>query len=249
MSATAQPRIVFHLLGPSHPCAAVEAALKLKGLDYERVELQPGPHVAQMAEVYGEDRTTVPGAVFDDEPVHGSNAILERLEQIAPSPALFPDGELGEKVIEAMTWGDVELQPLGRSLSWGALHFRPESLGTFAPGGSPLDPAGTDFAIRLIRGTWKYHKLTAARLADDLAGLPAKLDRVDQYVTDGILLGDQPNAADLQIGSTLSVLRTIGDIRTLIDGRPAEQVARKWFEDRPGYVPAGAFPAGWVPGA
>ncbi|HET6506496.1 MAG TPA: glutathione S-transferase N-terminal domain-containing protein [Baekduia sp.] len=249
MSAT-QPRIVFHLLGPSHPCAAVEAALKLKGLDYERVELQPGAHVERMAEIYGAERTTVPGAVIDDEPVHGSNAILERLEAIAPEPSLFPDGELGERVVEAMAWGDAELQPLGRSLPWGSLHFRPEAAGTFAAHDAPpLDPAGTDFAIKLIRGTWKYHKLTAVRLADDLAGLPAKLDRVDAYVADGVLAGEQPNAADLQIGSTLAVLRTVGDVRALIDGRPAEQVARRWFDERPGLVPVGAFPAGWVPSA
>lgn len=248
MSATAQPRIVFHLLGPSHPCEAVEVALKLKGLDYERVELQPGPHIAQMAEVYGEDRTTVPGAVIGDEPVHGSNAILRRLEELAAEPALFPDGTHGERVVEAMEWGDAELQPLGRSLTWGSMHFRPESIGTFAgPGAQPLDPAGTDFAIKMIRGTWKYHHITATRLAEDLAGLPAKLDRVDAYVADGVLLGETPNAADLQIGSTLTVLRTVGDLRPLIDGRPAEQVARKWFAERPGLVPAGAFPAGWVP--
>jgi glutathione S-transferase len=189
----------------------------------------------------------VPGAVIGDEPVHGSNAILRRLEELEPTPTLFPDGALGEKVAEALEWGDVELQPLGRSLTWGAMHFRPESAGTFAAHGAPpLDPAGTDFAIRLIRGTWKYHKLTAVRLAEDLAGLPAKLDRVDAYVADGVLAGATPNAADLQIGSTLAVLRTVGDLRALIDGRPAEQVARKWFEDRPGFVPVGAFPAGWL---
>jgi glutathione S-transferase len=249
MSAT-QPRIVFHLLGPSHPCAAVEAALKLKGLDYERVELQPGPHVEQMAGIYGAERTTVPGALIDDEPVHGSNAILRRLEELAPAPSLFPDGERGDAVAEALEWGDAELQPLGRSLPWGALHFRPEAAGTFAAHGAPpLDPAGTDFAIKLIRGTWKYHGLTAVRLADDLARFPAMLDRIDAYISEGVLLGEEPNAADLQIGATLAVLRTVGDVRALIDGRPAEQVARTWFEDRPGDVPAGAFPAGWLPTA
>jgi glutathione S-transferase len=249
MPAT-QPRIVLHLLGPSHPCAAVEAALRLKGLEYERVEMQPGPHVEQMAAVYGPERTTVPGALIDDEPVHGSNAIMERLEAIAPAPSLFPDGALGEQVVEAMAWGDAELQPLGRSLTWGAMHFRPESAGTFAAHGAPpLDPAGTDFAIRLIRGAWRHHEITAVRLAEDLAGLPAKLDRVDAYVADGVLAGERPNAADLQIGSTLAVLRTVGDVRALIDGRAAERVARRWFDERPGLVPVGAFPAGWAPRA
>lgn len=244
MPAT-QPRLVFHVLPPSHPCAAVEQALRLKGLAYEKVELPMGPHPQEMERLYGEGRTTVPGLLVGDEPVHGSNAIFERLEQLAPEPSLFP-GPLAEAVREAARWGDEELQPLGRSLPWGALHFRPEAMGTFA-GGGPLDPAGTDHAMRFVRGSWKYHGLTAVRLAEDLAGLPAKLDRIDAWVADGVLGGETPNAADLQIGSTLSVLLTIGDVAPLIAGRPAEQVARRYFADRPGHVPAGAFPASWVP--
>jgi glutathione S-transferase len=181
--------------------------------------------------------------------VHGSNAILERLEELKPSPALFPD-DLGDAVAAAMRWGDEELQDLGRRLPWGALHFRPEAMGTFAgPGAPPLDPPGTDFAMKFIHASWKYHKITAARLAEDLAGLPGKLDRVDAYVAEGILAGDTPNAADLQIGATIAVLLTVGDLCPLIEGRPVEQVARKWFDDRPGLVPAGAFPASWVPSA
>jgi glutathione S-transferase len=244
-----QPRIVLHLLPPSHPCLTVEAALKLKGLEFERVELRAGAHMDEIERVYGEGRRTVPGLLIGDEPVHGSNAILERLEELEPSPALFPDG-LGDAVAAAMRWGDEELQDLGRRLPWGALHFRPESMGTFAgPGAPPLDPPGTDFAMKFIHGSWKYHKITAARLAADLAGLPGKLDRIDAYVAEGILAGDTPNAADLQIGATIAVLLTVGDLRPLIEGRPVEQVARKWFDDRPGLVPAGAFPAAWVPSA
>jgi glutathione S-transferase len=244
-----QPRLVLHTLAPSHPCAAVEAALRLKGLAYDRVELQVGRegHGEQMAGIYGEGRTTVPGMLIDDEPVHGSNAILEALERLAPDPSLYP-AELGDRVAAAARWGDEELQDLGRRLPWGALHFRPEAMGTFAgPDAPPLDPSGTDFAIRFVRAMWKYHRVTATQLAADLAGLPAKLDHVDALVAEGVLDGETPNAADLQIGSTLNVLLTLGDVRPHVEGRPAERVARRFFDDRPGLVPAGAFPAGWVP--
>ncbi|HMJ32733.1 MAG TPA: glutathione S-transferase family protein [Baekduia sp.] len=242
----AQPSIVVHVLPPSHPCATVEAALKLKGLEYERVELPLGRSSEEMERIYGEGKRTVPGVLVDGEPVHGSTAILERLEQLVAEPPLFPGG-LDTAVAAAARWGDEELQDLGRRLPWGALHFRPESMGTFAgPGAVALDPAGTDFAMKFIHGTWKYHGITAQRLAADLADLPAKLDRIDAFVAEGILGGEQPNAADLQIGATLSVLLTVGDLRPLIEGRPAEQVARRFFDDRPGLVPAGAFPAGWI---
>ena len=126
------------------------------------------------------------------------------------------------------------------------MHFRPESLGTFG-GGGDLDPAGTDFAIKVIHGTWRYHKLTAVRLAEDLAGLPAKLDHVDELAAKGIIGGEAPTAADLQIGSTLRVLLVVGDLRPLLTQRPAEAVARRWFPEYAGDVPVGAYPAGWVP--
>jgi glutathione S-transferase len=236
--------IVLHALPPSHPCMTAEAALRLKGLPYERIDFVPGEHTAKMAELYGDGRTTVPGVLIDGEPVHGSRPILARLEALAPEPPLYPE-PVAAAVRDAERWGDEELQDLGRRLPWGALHFRPEALGSFG-GAGPLDPAGTDFAIRMARASWKYHGITAQRLAEDLAGLPAKLDRVDELAGAGTIGGEAPNAADLQIGATLRVLLTVGDLRPLIEGRPAERVARTWFPDYAGDIPAGAFPAGWV---
>ena len=236
------PALTLHVLPPSHPCMTAEAALRLKGLEYEKVALQPGTHPEEMERVYGEGRRTVPGLLVGDEPVHGSRAILERLEALAPEPPLYP----GDGVRDAERWGDEELQDLGRRLPWGALHFRPEAMGTFG-GAGPLDPPGTDFAMRYIRATWKYHGITAERLAADLAGLPEKLDRVDALAAEGVIGGDEPNAADLQIGATIRVLLTVGDLRPLLEGRPGEAIARRWFPEYAGEVPAGAYPPGWVP--
>jgi glutathione S-transferase len=224
----------------------VEAALRRKGLEYERVSLS-APHNDEMERIYGEGNKTVPGILIDDEPVHGSIPIVERLEQLAPDPPLYPESIAGA-VREAERWGDDVLQDLGRRLPWGALHFRPEAMGSFGGGEGPLDPAGTDFAIRVNRAMWKYHRISATQLAEDLAGLPAMLDHVDELAREGILLGDAPTAADLQIGATLRVILTVADVRPLIVGRPAEEVARRWFPDYAGEVPAGAFPDGWVPG-
>lgn len=242
------PELVLHVLAPSHPCHAAEAALRFKGLEFERVELPIGRQVEPMAELYGEGNTTVPGLLVDGEPVHGSNPIMLRLEELAPEPSLYP-GERADAIAEAAAWGDGQLQDLGRHLPWGALHFRPEAMGTMAPGGAPLDPAGTDFAMRFIRATWKYHDLSAVKIAEGLAALPGLLDHVDALIADGVCGGPEPNAADLQIGATLTVLRVLGDVRPLIDARPCSQLATRFFEERPGEVPAGAFPAGWVPAA
>jgi glutathione S-transferase len=238
------PTLTLHAVPPSHPCMTVAAALRLKGLEYERVDLPPGEHVQLMQEIYGEGNSTVPGVLIDGEPVHGSRSILARLEAIAPQPVLYPS----ELVREAERWGDEQLQDLGRRLPWGALHFRPEAMGSFA-GSGPLDGPGTDFAIKYVRASWRYHAITAARLHDDLAGLPQKLAHIEALAEQGAIDGEQPNAADLQIGATIRVLLPIADLRPLLAGTAAERIALRFFPDYPGEVPAGAYPAGWVPGA
>ena len=239
------PEIVLHVLPPSHPCLTAEAALRVKGLAYEKVVLEAGKHGDAMEAIYGPGRRTVPGMVVDGKAVHGSRAITACLEELEPEPALFP-AERADAVRHAEAWGDRELQDLGRRLPWAALHFRPEAMGTF--GGAPaLDPAGTDFAIRFVRALWKYHGITAVRVAGDLADLPAKLDRIDGWIADGTLGGPQANAADLQIGATLRILLTVGDLHGMMLGRPLETLARRHFPEYPGLVPPGAYPAGWVP--
>jgi glutathione S-transferase len=221
----------------------VEAALRLKGLAYERVDLpMTGEHPERMQEIYGEGNSTVPGLLVDGEPVHGSRSILQRLEQIEPGAALYPS----EEVREAERWGDEELQDLGRRLPWGALHFRPELLAAIG-GGEQLDGPGTDYAIRFVRAAWRYHGITAARLADDLAGLPAKLEHIESLARAGVIGGETPNAGDLQIGATIRVLLPIGDLSPLLADTAAEAVALRHFPEYRGGVPAGAYPAGWVP--
>ena len=220
----------------------VTAALRLKGLEFDRVDLPAGPHVEQMQEIYGEGNSTVPGLLIDDEPVHGSRAILARLEELEPEPVLYPN----EEVREAERWGDEELQDLGRRLPWGALHFRPELLATMF-GGAVLDGPGTDWAIRMIDKGWSYHGITAARLHDDLAGLPAKLEQIERLADGGVIGGQQANAADLQIGATITVLEPLEDLRPLLAGSAAERVARLHFPALAGTIRAGTYPAGWVP--
>ena len=238
------PTITLHAVPPSHPCMTVAAALELKGLAFERIDFPHTERLERMQEIYGEGNSTVPGALIDGEAVHGSRAILARLEQLAPEPTLFPS----EQVREAERWGDEQLQDLGRCLPWGAMYFRPESMGTFAgPGGEPLDGPGTDFAIKFVRATWRYHGITATRLHDDLAGLPAKVEQIERLAGSGVIGGEQANAADLQIGATIRVLLPIADLRPLLEGTAGERIAMRWFAEYPGEVPAGAYPAGWVP--
>ena len=74
-----------------------------------------------------------------------------------------------------------------------------------------------------------------------------KLAHVETLAAEGVIGGAQPNAADLQIGATLRVLLTLGDLRPLLTGGVGERIALEYFPEYQGEVPAGAFPAGWTP--
>ncbi len=85
----------------------------------------------------------------------------------------------------------------------------------------------------------------AATGARVLAALPAQLDRVDGYVADGTI-GDavRPNAADLQILSTIGLLSTIADVRGLLEARPCGAAATALFAGAfDGDMPTGALAA------
>lgn len=238
------PELTLHVVELSHPCMTVEAALRLKGLDYERVVLQTGFQKDTVAEVYGEGNTTVPAMIAGDEKLTSSRAITAKLEELVPEPSLFPP-EMADAVREAERWGDEVLQDAGRRLIWGAMHFRPESMGTYGGAGT-LDPPGTDFAIRFLRGVWKYMKITAEGLAADLQQLPGQLNHIDELVAEGTIGGEAPNAADLQIASTLRLMLTIGDVAEQMRERPVEELAMRLFPEYPGSIPTGAFPASWI---
>ena len=81
----------------------------------------------------------------------------------------------------------------------------------------------------------------------DLRALPGHLDRVDGWIADGVIGGEQPNAADLQIGATIALMLTIGDLAPLIEGRPAERPRAAAVPEWAGDVPAGVLPAALAP--
>jgi glutathione S-transferase len=82
----------------------------------------------------------------------------------------------------------------------------------------------------------------------DLAALPAQLQRIDDWIAEGLLGGEQPNAADLQIGSTIRLLLTLADLRPLLEAHPAAELTR-YFPPMVGEVPAGVLSPDWIPAA
>ena len=98
-------KLKLYSIPGSHPCAAVEAALAIKGLEYERVDMLPG--IAQLHQRFAFGKRTVPGLSIDGEKVVGSRTIMRALEGLIPEPPLVPaDPELRDAVAKAEEWGD-----------------------------------------------------------------------------------------------------------------------------------------------
>jgi len=242
---SAQPKLVLHVVPFSHPCLAVSAALDRAGLEYETVTLPIGEQGDEIERIYGTGRRTVPALLVDDEPVHGTVPIFNRVDELSAEAELYPEALAGA-IREAEEGLAEDLQTAARVLTFGALHFRPESIGSFGGGGA-LDPAGTDYAIRMVRGAWRYLEISAERIAAQLSGLTELLDIADELVDGGVICGEAPTAVDFQIGSSLQLLMAVGDLRPAIAGRPCGALVGELFEPSPADIPAGAFPAGWAP--
>ena len=231
----------------SHPCAAVEKALQLKGVDYRRVDIPPVAHKAVQYVRFGGG--TVPGLVLDGEKILGSRPIVRALEARLPEPPLLPADDKERKSVElAEEWGDEVLQPLARREIWVALRRSPSSLPSYGEGSRlPVPDAVSRLTAPLVAmAEQRIHHATELNVRADLAALDHHLARVERWIDHDVIGGEQPNAADLQIGAGLALLLTIEDIANVHGDRPAAQLARRWFPDYPGRVPAGALPAEWL---
>lgn len=241
---SASTELKLYVVHGSHPCAAVEKAISIKGLSYDVVEWPPPLHAPMQQLIFG--ARTVPALKLNGEKVSGSRAIMRRLEQLAPEPPLWPAGEGARwRVEEAERWGDEVFQPVARELIWVGFKRRPAAMESYSEHSRlPLPPA----AIRLIAPAIAWLASRLNRTSDgvarsDLAALPAQLDQIDAWIADETIgHPDRPNAADLQLGSTLRLLLTIGDVRPLIEGRPCAELAMRLFPDADGELPAGSLP-------
>jgi glutathione S-transferase len=239
--------IKLYVLPGSHPCAAVEVALRRKAIPFQQINLLPMMQAALGPLLYGGG--TVPGMRLDGERLVGSRTIMRRLDLLAPEPPLLPaDPAERERVLEAERWGDDVFQSVPRRILDAGFLSDPGAMESYAGDVKlPLPRAVLRPALPLTA------KLMARRnhadgeaVRADLAALSGQLEQIDAWIAEGLLGGDEPNAADLQIGSTIRLLQTIGDARPLIEGHPAAALTQ-YFPPMAGAVPAGTLPAEWLP--
>ena len=240
-------RLKLYVVHGSHPCAAVEKALQLKGLDYSVFEWPPPLQAPMQTLIFG--ARTVPGLRINGEKVQGSRAILRRLEELVPEPRLYPaDPALRPRVDQADAWGDEVFQPVARELIWAAMVKRPDAMVSYSKHSRLPVPAP---AVRLsapavARMASRLNQTNAEVARRDLAELPAQLDKIDAWIADGTIgAAEHPNAAALQILSSVRSLDSFSDLHDLVTRHQVAAVASEIFPDFPGPVPR-FIPKDWL---
>ncbi len=235
----------LYVVHGSHPCAAVQKALSIKGLDYTVVEWPPPLHAPLQKLTFGP--RTVPGLKIDGEKVSGSRAIMHRLDELVPEPPLYPsDPERRAAVEEADRWGDEVFQPVARELIWAGFLRSPGAMIGYSEHSRLHLPAPV---VRLnapliARMGARLNRTNAEVARGAMEALPAQLDKIDAWIGDGVLgNASGPTAADLQIASTVRLLLTLGDVRPLIEGRPCGRWALDLFPEADGDMPVGSLAA------
>jgi glutathione S-transferase len=231
----------------SHAATTGQLLFEHKGIDYKRTDLLPVVSWAVLKALRFPE-LTVPAAKIDGERVQGTRAIARELERRKPEPPLFPDdAERRRAVEEAERFGDEELQQRIREIFlWSARKDRSGLVGylegskIWMPHGLAAKTAGPFIALDArTRGA------TDENVRSALAGLPGMLQRIDDWIAEGILGGETPNAADLQIAPSLRLAMSLDDLRPAIEGRPAGQLATRIVPHFPGRTPP-VLPAEWL---
>jgi glutathione S-transferase len=224
----------------SHPSLAAELMLRHKGVDYRRVDLPTVTH-RTLLRVLGYPGKTVPALKLDGAKVQGTTEIALALDALVPSPPLFPaDLEKRREVEAADRWGDEVLQPVPRRLTLNALKHDRSALGSYLEGAKLGMPHRVAVLVAppVAAASRRVNKATDENARRDLEALPGLIDRVDELIERGVIGGSERNAADFQIATSVSLLLTMDDVRPMIEGRPAERLARDVVPHQPGHLPS-----------
>jgi glutathione S-transferase len=221
--------------------------LELKGIEFEPVSVMPGMQRIHLR-LAGFRDGTVPALKLDGRRVQGSRQISRALEQLAPEPPLFPvDPALRTRVEDAEAWGERELQPLPRRIiRWGIVTDM--GLRRWLAQESKLPMP--ELAARTSGPAARYYARVVgadeAAVRRDLVALPRVLDSADALLADGTLSTEQPNAATLQVLSSIRSLDGFTDLAGVVGGRPSSAAARELFPAFSGPIPS-FLPPDWLP--
>jgi glutathione S-transferase len=236
----------LYSLPTSHPALTAHAMLAHKRIDHRVVQLIPGLH-PPVLRVLGFPGYTVPALVVDGRRVQRTRTISRFLDEIRPDPPLFPrDPDARRRVEEAERWGEEVLQSVPRRIfRWSAA--REYAVRRWLI----VDVSRVPGGALMARGSLQAKAFARAVGADDaavradVAAIGDHLAEVERLRGEGVIGGDERNAADFQIATSVRSLANFTDLQPYVAGHPAVEWAATVVPDSPGPVPP-ALPPEWL---
>ena len=234
----------LYVIPGSHACRSAMLMLEHKQVPYRRVDVMTllHPVVARLHgfDAGGQTRSagahrppglrlgdrlgTVPGLAADGQRVSTNRQIARFLDDRHPEPSLFPaDPGRRRAVEEAERWANETLQMAARriALAWAVRDPAAMSRST-ADGRLGYLLYRRALTRRLIIPLIGRLGFAVDRAGPDLlADLPPMLDRIDAWIAEGVLGGEQPNSADFMVAPSLALILYRPDALPLFQGRPA----------------------------
>ena len=241
--------VTLYGMGISHPARAARLMLEHKGIDAKEIDLPAGSQQLAMR-AFGFRGGTVPGLKIDGRRFQGSREISRALDEAVPDPPLFPaDLERRAAVEEAERWGEEVYQPVPRRIfRWSMATNAGARERVLADFGFPAAPVTSRLMIPIVHFYMRQEGGGEATARADVAAVPEHIDHVDELIAEGVIDGEELNAADFQIATTTRVLLNFAALRGLIDGRAAEahamRVIPKFGRETRVEIPADWIPAG-----
>ncbi len=235
------------IIPASHPSITVELMLGHKGIAYKRADLLPVISKGVLRAV-GFPGITVPALKIDGAKVQGSRPIARELERLRPEPPLFPADPAQRAAVEAAErFGDEELQHPIRQILWWGMKRDKAPLRSYSEGAKIGMPIGlaVKTATPIVALSARFNEADDEHARRALAALPALLQKVDDLIAAGTINGQQLNAADFQIATSIGLAMTLDDLRPTIENRPAGTLAKRVVPNYPGKMPA-ILPPGWL---
>jgi glutathione S-transferase len=234
----------LYVIPGSHACRSAMLMLEHKRVPYRRTDLITLTHplvgllgfdAGGQTRAVGTRRTpgirlgdrlgTVPALAAGRERISTNHGIARFLDARHPDPPLLPaDPGRRAAVEEAERWANETLQMEARRLVLSATIRDPEGMSQAGGDGRLGYLLYRSERVRRAIIPRIGRQVFAVRPGSDgelLAELPVLLDRIDAWIAQGVLGGEQPNVADFMVAPSLALILYRPDVLALFEGRPS----------------------------
>jgi len=215
----------------SHAVRSGELMLEHKGIDFQRVNFPAGPHRV-LVRLIGFNGDRVPAVKFEDgRRAQGTRELPRVLDELVPESRLVLDDP---RALEAERWADDVLQQWARRMVASTGSRNPDALaGRGADGrlGKLLSPFEQPRRVtaRLVLVAFR---VTKEQLRDDRERTGEILDRVDAWIAEGVLNGEELRSPDFSIASSLALAEYIVALQPELRRRPLWELLERVFSGR-----------------